>query len=38
VAVSTLPISDMHFLPGNRPIAPNDVVDPNPAVLMGYLD
>lgn len=38
VAISTLPISDLNFLPGNRPIAPNDVVDPPGAVLMGYLD
>lgn len=26
------------MLPGNRPIASNDDVDPEPAVLMGYLD
>ncbi|MBF2025352.1 MAG: hypothetical protein IGS48_01110 [Oscillatoriales cyanobacterium C42_A2020_001] len=25
-------------LPGNRPIASNETVDPEPAVLMGYLD
>ncbi|MDX2239557.1 MAG: hypothetical protein NW224_02630 [Leptolyngbyaceae cyanobacterium bins.302] len=26
------------MLPGNRPIASNETVDPEPAVLMGYLD
>ncbi len=26
------------ILPGNRPIASNETVDPEPAVLMGYLD
>lgn len=26
------------LLPGNRPIASNETVDPEPAVLMGYLD
>ncbi|HEY9888426.1 MAG TPA: hypothetical protein V6D02_08505 [Candidatus Obscuribacterales bacterium] len=39
VAVSNLlHIVDLHFLAGNRPIAPNDNVDPTPSVLMGYLD
>jgi hypothetical protein len=26
------------MLPGGRPIASNDIVDPDPATLMGYLD
>jgi hypothetical protein len=38
VAVSDLLISDLHVLPGDRPIARNDTLDPQPSVLMGYLD
>jgi hypothetical protein len=36
--VTTLMISELHTIPGDRPIAPNDVIDPHPSVLMGYLD
>ena len=36
IAVSTLQVSDTYVM-GNRPIAPNDVID-DPATLMGYLD
>ncbi len=38
VGVSTLHIADIHTLPGDRPIADNDDVDPQPSILMGYLD
>jgi hypothetical protein len=33
-----LHIADLHVLPGDRPIAPNDIVDPPVSILMGYLD
>jgi hypothetical protein len=38
IMASSLSLLEASMLPGNRPIASNNDVDPEPAVLMGYLD